>query len=532
MTNISDFMPINRRSFLSGASRLLAVSAASSIIPSIVSASELRDTLRIAIAKPAGDLNPHKYTGLWGVQDLLFEPLVKYGHDGQIEPGLATEWAVEDGGKLLKLTLRAGVTFHDGAPFDAEAADWNLKRWIGLDANNWMNSSRLFDGTEIADDHHIDIRFKEPVLGLLQELAYVRPVRFLSPKSVGADGAYKEPVGTGPWRQLSASNEGSSFERYDGYWGDKPAYKNLEVKVLPDSRGRMAALRAGDVDLIGGAFVSPLTATEAQSLMAAGVDVVVEPGTTTMVMAFNPDRVAALKDPLVRKAINLGIDRDAISKVLYRGLAQSTGNLFSEAVPLSGKRFDVPMHDVEAAKSLLEKAGWVGSPIRQKDGKELAIEIVVSEEQIPGSRSVAEVVQSELQELGIALTIRSVDHASRHSDIPERKFDLAFFQTFGAPYEPFGTVVGLFLSTYDNGVDGKLFIDPENLDPLVTAAMSAPESEMEAALQKVYDWLHDNDAIAPLLYVPGIWAHSSRVKGFHGPATEYDMPYENITLSE
>ncbi|MER9851724.1 ABC transporter substrate-binding protein [Mesorhizobium sp. M0106] len=532
MNNNNEFMRIDRRSFLAGVSKLLGVSALSSILPSIVAASEVKDTLRIAIAKPAGDINPHKYTGLWGVQDLVFEPLVKYGHDGKIEPGLATEWSVEDGGRLLKLTLRKGVTFHDGTPFDAAAVEWNLKRWIGLEANNWMNSSRLYAGTDIVDDDHVNVRFKEPVLGLLQEFAYVRPVRLLSPKSVSGDGSYKAPVGTGPWYQATAGNEGSAFERFDAYWGDKPSFKYLEVKVLPDSRGRMAALRAGDVDLIGGAFVSPLTATEAETLKGAGIDVVIDPGTTTMIMAFNTSRVEALRDPKVRKAINLGIDRAAISQVLYRGLATSTGNLFSETVPYSGKRFDVPRRDTETAKSLLEEAGWVGGPVRRKDGKDLAIELVVSEEQVPGSRSVAEVIQSELQEIGVTLTIRSVDHASRHSDIPERKFDLAFFQTFGAPYEPFGTVVGLFLSTYDNGVDGKLFIDPEHLDPLVLAAMSAPEGEMEAALQKVYDWLHDNDAIAPLLFVPGIWAHAARVKGFQSPATEYDMPYENITLAE
>ncbi|ODR88540.1 ABC transporter substrate-binding protein [Sinorhizobium alkalisoli] len=528
---ISSFT-VNRRHFLGGLSGVLCVTAAASLLPRIASAAVDEGTLRVAIAKAAGDLNPHKYTGLFAVQDLLFEPLFNYAHDGSIEPGLATEWAVEDGGKLLNLKLREGVTFHDGTPFDAAALKWNLDRWIGIEANNWMNSSRLFAGLEIVDDHHVRIRFREPVLGLLQEFTYVRPVRFLSPNSVADDGSYKQPIGTGPWRQVSSSNEASLFERYDDYWGDKPAFPKLEVRVLPDSRGRMAALRAGDIDLMGGAFASPITATEAQTLSAAGVQVAIDPGTTTMVMAFNPDRVDALKDPRVRKAINIGIDRAAISQVLYRGLASSTGNLFSPNVPMSGKRYDTPVRDIEAAKALLEAAGWTGEPMRSKNGQQLALELVVSEEQIPGSRSVAEVIQAELMELGIQVTIRSVDHASRHSDIPERKFDLAFFQTFGAPYEPFGTIVGLFLSTYDNGVDGKLFIDAEHLDPLVTAAMSASEDDMGAALQEVYDWLHDNDAIAPLLFVPGIWAHSERVSGFEGPATEYDMPYEHISLVE
>ncbi|MDW9830321.1 ABC transporter substrate-binding protein [Sinorhizobium meliloti] len=527
---ISSFS-LNRRLFLGGLSGLLCVAAGASLLPSLAAAAE-EGALKVAIAKAAGDLNPHKYTGLFAVQDLVFEPLFKYGHEGNIEPGLATEWSVEEGGKLLNVTLREGVTFHDGTPFDATALKWNLERWIGMEANNWMNSSRLFAGLDIVDARHVRIRFREPVLGLLQEFTYVRPVRFLSPRSVAEDGSYRQPVGTGPWRQVSATNEASVFERYEEYWGEKPAFPKLEVRVLPDSRGRMAALRAGDIDLIGGAFASPITATEAQTLSAAGVHVVIDPGTTTMVMAFNPDRVEALKDPRVRKAINIGIDRAAISQVLYRGLAESTGNLFSPKVPMAGKRYDTPVRDTQAARALLDEAGWAGEPVRSKDGQLLALELVVSEEQIPGSRSVAEVIQSELMELGIQVSIRSVDHASRHSDIPERKFDLAFFQTFGAPYEPFGTIVGLFLSTYDNGVDGKLFIDAEHLDPLVTAAMSASEDEMGAALQKVYDWLHDNDAIAPLLFVPGIWAHTDRVSGFEGPATEYDMPYEHISLVE
>ncbi|MER8859097.1 MULTISPECIES: ABC transporter substrate-binding protein [unclassified Mesorhizobium] len=528
----SKFITIHRRSFLTGLSGMIGIAAGGSLFPSMVAAAADNDTLRIAISVAPGDLDPHKFKGLYAVQDMVFEPLVTYSYDGKIEPGLATAWSIENEGKLLRLTLREQVVFHDGTPFDATAAKWNLGRWMGQADNNWMNCSRLFVDATVVDDNHIDIRFKEPVLGLLQELAYVRPGRFLSPKSVAADGSYKAPVGTGPWREISADNSGSVFERFDRYWGEKPKFSKVQLKVLPDSRGRMAALRAGDIDLMGGAFVSPITAIEAQTLKQAGLDVVVEPGSTTMIMAFNPDRAPALKEVAVRKAIDIGIDRAAISKVLYRGMAATSANLFAESVPLAGKRYEVPQIDVEGAKALLEKAGWVGSPVREKDGSPLALEIVVSEEQIPGSRSVAEVLQAELQEIGIQLTIRSVDHASRHSDIPERKFDLAFFQTYGAPYEPFATIVGLFLSTYDNGVDGKLFVDAERLDPLVTATMSALDPNMEANVQKVYDWLHDNVAIAPLLYVPGIWAHSSRVKDFKAPATEYDMPYENISLSE
>jgi nickel transport system substrate-binding protein len=140
-------------------------------------------------------------------------------------------------------------------------------------------------------------------------------------------------------------------------------------------------------------------------------------------------------------------------------------------------------------------------------------------------------MQADLREIGVDLAVRTVDHATKHTDMLERKYDLGFFQTYGAPFEPFGTIVGLFLSTFANDVEGKLVTDPVNLDPLINAAMTASPEDVQPALQKFYDWLRDNDAVAPLVYVPSLWAHSERVRGFVSPPTEYDMPYENITLT-
>lgn len=524
-------MTIKRRAFLQGATGVFGLTLSGTGFPNSVFADEGSDTLRVAIAKPAGDLDLLNHYGIWAIQDLMFEPLVRYGKGGAVEPCLAKEWMLDDDGKKLHLTLRDGVVFQDGTAFDATTAKWNLERWMGTEKFSWMNCSRLFDGVDVIGDHAIAIRFKEPVLGLFQELSYTRPSRFMSPKALAPDGTFKDPIGTGPWRQVSADDSQSVFERFDGYWGDKPGYKRLEAKVIPDARSRVSALRAGELDLIGGAWVAALSPVDAENLKGSGIGVAVDPGNVTLVLGFNADRVAALGDPLVRKAISIGIDRKAISKVLYRGFAKPAGNLFSDALPLSGRQFDAPVRDPAAAAALLEQAGWTGSPIRAKDGQPLAMEIVVSEEAIAGARSLAEVMQSQLREIGIDLSIRQADHASKHTDMVERKYDLGLFQTYGAPFEPFGTIVGLFLSTFNNTVEGKLVTDPVNVDPLINAASTASPEDVEPALQKFYDWLHDNDAIAPLIYVPSIWAYSNRVKGFSNPPTEYDMPYENIQLT-
>jgi nickel transport system substrate-binding protein len=289
----------------------------------------------------------------------------------------------------------------------------------------------------------------------------------------------------------------------------------------------MAALRAGEIDVTGGDFFAAITAPEAKTLMDAGIKVEVSSG-MAMLMGFNPDRAPALADKRVRKAISTGFDRKAIAEVLYKGLATPAGSMFPPSVPLSGKQFPVDVRDVAAARALLDEAGWKGDGIREKDGKRLSVELVISEEQIAGSRSMAEVMQAQLGEIGVELKIRSVDHASRHSDIPARKYDLAFFLTFGAPYEPFGTMIGYLDSTYDNGVDGKVVVDPKNLDPLMKKAASSNEAEVQVALQAVFDWLYENTAFAPMLYTPSIWAHTGRVDGFAAPPTEYDTPFEGL----
>ncbi|ESZ28714.1 nickel ABC transporter substrate-binding protein [Mesorhizobium sp. L2C084A000] len=525
-------MSFNRRTFLQIGSGALGLAITDATFTKFAFAEGAAGTLRVAIAKPAGNLDPQSHYAIWAIQDLMFEPLVRYGKGGQIEPCLATDWKIEEGGKTLHLTLRQGVTFQDGTVFDAASCKWNLERWLGLDQFSWMNCSKYFQSLEVIDEHQIAVHFKEPPLALMQELSYTRPPRFLSPKSVDANGKFVEPVGTGPWRQLGADDTQSVFERYDGYWGDKPTYQRLEAKVIPDPRARVAALRAGEIDLVGGFWIAPLTPVEAKQLEAAGLNVVIDPGNVTLVMAFNPDRTEALKDPQVRKAVSIGIDRAAISQALYQGFARPAGNLFSDALPFAGTQHDAPVRDVAAASALLEKAGWTGGPVRSKDGTPLTLEIVVSPDAVPGSRVVAEVIQSEMKEIGINLIVRSVDHASKHTDMLERKYDLGFFLTYGAPYDPFGTVVALCLSTFKNDVEGKLFTDPANLDPLINAATAATGDQIAPSIQKVYDWLRDNDAIAPLVYVPSIWAHSKRVQGFTSPVTEYDMPYENIVLAE
>tara|TARA_B100000949_G_scaffold233565_2_gene250324 strand:- start:370 stop:1959 length:1590 start_codon:yes stop_codon:yes gene_type:complete len=484
--------------------------------------------LRLPLARAAGNLDPQRYVGIFAVQELIFDPLVQYTRGGVIEPALAESWDLAEDETSVTFHLRPDVTFTDGEKWNAASMVWNLERWLPKEDYNWLHISNNLDRIETVDDMTVAIHFTKPTPTALTEFTYVRPVRFLSPKAVDADGTYAEPVGTGPWKIEKDAPEGTELVPNENYWGTRPQLDKLSLVVIPDARSRMSALQAGDIDAMGGAFIAPVAPQEATTLKANGITVVTDTGTDTMLLGFNP-RIELFKDVKVRHAFNLLIDREGIGAVLMKGFATPTMNLYPEVIAYSGKRYDVPKRDVEAAKALLEEAGWTGDGIRSRDGKPLKVELVVSEDAVPNSRALGEVLQAGFAEAGIDLSLRNVDHAARHGDIPEFKYDLSLFVTNGAPYDPYNTLGLMILSTIQPGTDGKIFEDPE-VDPLIEAALNAPEGEREAAFQAVLDWLHDNWAMAPLYHAQRIWAHNDRIKAFEIPATEYEMPLKGLAL--
>ncbi|RWH69324.1 ABC transporter substrate-binding protein [Mesorhizobium sp.] len=520
-------MNISRRTVLIGTTTLSGL-LAMGLGGSPAFAMDGPKTLRLPLARPAGNLDPQRYVGIFAIQDMIFDPLVQYTRGGKIEPGLAESWTISEDHKVYTFKLRPNVVFTDGEPWNAEAMKWNLDRWMPKADYNWLQVSANLDKIEVIDPMTVAIHFKQVTPTALIEFSYVRPVRFLSPRAVEADGSYKSPIGTGAWKVDSDTPEGTDLVPNDKYWGAKPTLDKVSLVVIPDARSRMSALLAGDIDAAGGAFIAAVSPQDATTLKSGGITIATDTGTDTMILGFNPRR-ELFKDIKVREAFNLLIDREAICTALMKGYATPTMNLYPDVIAYSGKRFDVPKRDVERAKKLLDEAGWVGEGTRSKDGKPLNVELVISEDAVANSRALGEVLQAEFSEAGIGLTLRNVDHAARHGDIPQFKYDISLFITNGAPYDPYNTLGLMILSSVEPGTDGKLWEDPA-VDPLIMRALSAPEAERPEAFQAVATWLHDNWAIAPLYHAQRIWAHGDRVKTFVVPATEYEMPIKGISL--
>lgn len=514
---------IDRRKFLAGTAGMAFVSA----FP-LNALSETHDALKIAIAAETGDLDLLQNVSTLSAYTIVFDALIHYGQNGKLEPGLATKWTVADDQLSIAFDLREGVTFSDGTPFDATSAEWNLKRWMGKSDFSWIGVSDAFESIVTDGPTKLTVKLKRPVPAALLEFTIVRPVRFLSPKAVDAAGKQTAPVGTGPWIVESFDSSATVLVRNDKYWGEKPLFSRMELKVVPDELARANGLRSGDLDVIGGDWVAPLSPRRARALESDGMKVAAEPGTATMLLGFSP-KSPMVADKAVRDAIAISIDRAAMAKVLFEGFADPTFDLFPANVPSSGTRHPVPARDVAKAKSILTESGWTESGDSwSKNGAPLALDFLVSDESLPGSRRIAEMIQGQLSEVGFQVKVSSVDNATMHERRPAFEYDLAFFTTYGAPYDPHGTLGNSFVSTADSGPDGKIYVS-EALDVVVKTALQASGSERELKMQAIYDWLADNTAICPLVVAQRLWAYGANIENFSLPATDYDMPFKAMS---
>ena len=490
-------------------------------------------TLTIAVQKSVGNLNPFKYKAIFDAQTLIFDPLVAYGPGGKPEPALAQSWDTSSDGKTVTFHLRPNVQFSDGSPWNSQVAMMSLHQWVGnSDIASFLGAAGVISSIDTPDDMTLIFHLSQPYTTLFQDLSIVRPVRFLAKTGFDSSGAYQAPIGTGPFKVESNTDTETVFTRNDKYWGPKPRVAKVILKVIPDAQTRLSAVGSGDVDVIGGDFTAPITAQQASTLQStSGVHVLTGPGSTTLLIAFNYKDGHVTTDTAVRKAISMVVDRAAIVKSRLNGYADPAGGFYPSTVPLSESP-SVPSPDLKGAQAILDAAGWTGSGVRHKGSAALTVNFLVSEEVYPGSQAIAEIVQSELQPLGIDLQLSNVDHATYHDAVPAGKYDLTLFETIGAPYDPQTTLSNYFVSWLDPS-EGRIWMDAQNLDPLVKAAVVTAQSpsDRKTAYDNVYSYFKDQAAVLPLAYPKRIWASGKRVHEMSLATTDYDFPVQGVWVS-
>ncbi|MGH2557944.1 MAG: ABC transporter substrate-binding protein [Thermomicrobiales bacterium] len=416
-------------SLAAGAAATIGASAASAAPTAQESGGELIYAQNMPITTP-DPINPQTYPAAYEANYTIYRNLVTFDRDLAIMPDLAESWERAEDGLTWTFTLRQGVTFHDGTPFNAQAVAAHIARiqdpaTASPNANLWAHIT----GVEVVDDATIQLITAQPFGAMLTYLAHGSG-GIESPTAVQEYGAEyaQHPTGAGPYK-LESFSPGTELvlTRFDDFYGGPPSLDKITMRAVPEVGSRVLLLDAGE------AHVANDVPPEEADRLANGdtTQLLRQAGLRTFWMEFNLNR-EIFQDVNVRRALNHAVNTQSIVDNLFLGYATA---LDSPAAPsIQGHvTAGAYAYDPDLAKQMLTEAGWTAGDdgILEKDGVPLTFTINTAEGEYPKDIQVVEAVQADLKAVGCDVEIWKVEAAARWDylrlPIAEAEYDMVLF---------------------------------------------------------------------------------------------------------
>lgn len=374
-------------------------------------------TLKIAMAADPLCLDPHQISS--DTEQILgqiqFDNLTYLKKDGTPGPWLATSWTISPDGKTYTFSLKHGVTFADGAPFNAAAVVANFKQMLDPDTRSPLAGPYIapYVGSKILSPYKLQVKLSYAYSPFLYVLAQGW-LGMESPKSLASDSPAQlcqKPVGSGPFVLTKyTQNVGASYVRRQGYnWGPPEVGETggahlagINISWIGQDSVRNAGFTSGQYQL--NEYVPPQDAAAIKSnpkFVYEDINRIGWPFT----FDFNTAK-APLNDVNVRKAIVEGVNTASIIATSQFGQREPATSYLDAVTKFYDPSVSVPKYNLAAANALLDKAGWKArnsAGYRTKDGKELALSMPVSNATTPSP--VYELLQAQLKQLGINLNV-------------------------------------------------------------------------------------------------------------------------------
>ncbi|KAB7629226.1 hypothetical protein D8B34_17510 [Verminephrobacter eiseniae] len=354
-------------------------------------------TLNVGLYAQPATLDPAGRSGDAGSQAVLYavyDPLIDIQRDGSYHSALATSVERSPDSRRWTVTLRQGVRFHDGTPFNAQAVAAHFKRLADPDTRcTCLPTVQAITAIETPADDTVVFRlasgwasFPAQVLGA--SFAFIP-----SPTAVAAAGADYgiRPVGTGPFKLVQFTRgDRIVVERNAAYWrAGLPHLERIVFRPLPDEQTRLQSLRAGDIDLMQ--TINPLQAEQAR---AAGLQARINIGLGSQMVVLDHSR-APFSDPRVRRALALAVNREAFVKLMTNGICRPGQGPLGEGSPYDGQA-PWPGYDPKTARELLAAYG-----------KPVAFELLTLAS--PEGRKQAEILQRMWRAVGVQARLAPLD---------------------------------------------------------------------------------------------------------------------------
>lgn len=474
-------------------------------------------TLRIGLQDDPDQLDPARARTFVGriVFASLCDKLVDITPNLEFVPQLATAWSWPDS-KTLKMTLRDKAVYHDGTPIDAASVKANLERAKNLPDSNRKSELATVASVDAPDSKTVVLHLSQPDASLLSQLSD-RAGMMQSPASFDKDPG-KKPVCSGPYRfKDRVQNDHITLEKFPQYWDAANYHFDTVIfRPVPDATVRLNNMRAGGLDI-----AERLAPTDAQTIKddpALAFMPITGLGFQAISVNFGNGPRADnpfSKDPRVRQAFDLSIDRDAINQIVGMGLYQPAFQPFPPASFAYDKSIERKGRDVEKAKALLKEAGF----------DRVKVEISYGNNTI--MQQVFELIQAMGSEAGFDISLRPMEFAALQSTMARGDFQLAQAGWSGR-VDPSGNVFQ-YVACKGSLNDGK-FCD-ETMDKLLNDAREELDTGKRKAIYAEFmKQMQVKHPIFYTYYLPWTFGTQKRVQGFV-PYPDGLVRLKGVTLS-
>jgi peptide/nickel transport system substrate-binding protein len=367
----------------------------------------------------------------------IFDSLLTIDQDGNLHPGLATDWEPNDDYSEFTFKLREDVTFHDGTPFKADAVKASFDHIMSDAVLESGGKSLLTDHkyveTDVVDDQTVKVKFENSYPLFLRDAAR-QWLAISSPAALEKYGADygRNPVGTGPFKfvQWDAQSQIVLEKNPDYNWGPEfashqgPANLDQVVfRILPEAATRLTAFETGEIQMAG----EP-PALDAVALADSGkgsIETFAQPGIPAILM-INTTK-APTDDINVRKAMILALNQDELAQTAYQNLGIPAYSVISPTTwAYDEGSADMYRFNLEEAQRLLEEAGWTdtnGDGIREKNGEKLTIDWP---DNPAWSEAFNELVSGYLTNAGFEVDYRSMDDGAQYDELLKGNYSLVY----------------------------------------------------------------------------------------------------------
>jgi peptide/nickel transport system substrate-binding protein len=461
-----------------------------------------KSVLRMGFADEVLTLDPIKT--VYGpdilIQGIMFSRLLRASADRkQLFPGLAESHEISPDGKTYTFHL-TDAQFSDGSPITADDVAFSFTRMRFQKDSAYAGPFTALEKTEAADPKTVVMHLNKTFTPFIQNVEIwnsgIVPKAVV--ESLGDEKFAQTPVSSGPFRLVEwRKGDRVILEKNPNYYRKGlPYLDGIEIFYVPDDNTRVSMLRAGELDMIMGAPY-PLI----QQLAADGFQADPEPSSVIAEMLINHSK-EPFNDILVRQAVSVGIDRQAIADAVSLGMAKPASSLMAPVLNYFNTDLPVPVRDVGKAKELLAKAGKPN----------LSFELLISAGLAADERT-AVLIQSQLAEAGVTVNISKVDSTQEWNSLVDGNYQATLNWWYNETPDP---DVALRWAVWGVGENKSYYTryNNERVNEILEKAAAAPEGEARKALYyEAQEIAYREVAQIGLLYPPFRNIYSPKVKG-------------------